>query len=654
MSDIFRKHALKMHQNPGFTNLFLKRRNEVFASYDKDTRKRLFGRSGETNGMFGRGDLLVGEKNGRWRNDFVRSVSKEQIISWILSGKNTHEVCSSLPIKYEDLHQSMMDAGIKKWSKKYAVDNVDVQQKIKAWIKMQPESKDLNRFLSSACREIGITRKQAYIALESEGYTSWSDYLKRTNHKIISIEEDGTEDVFDLEVKRWHNFATTSSPDSDSFVFVHNCAQDDKGRVLHVYSDNEKIREILEDLFYNTLNVEFNLRSWARNLVKYGDLFLYNDVSPTHGIINAFPIPVNEIEREENYDPNDPMAVRFRWVTLGNRTLENWEISHFRLLGNDMFLPYGSSIIEPARRIWRQLILIEDAMLVYRVVRAPERRVFYIDVANIPPENVPMYVEEQRKNLRSNQVVDKQTGRVDLRYNPLPVHKCTPIPLLDGSTMTIENLSKKMSLDPNWIPWVYSVQDGTKKIVPGKVAWCGKNYTAKVLTKVWLEDGSYITTAPEHPFVMRDGGSKRADELIIGDSLMSAYRDLDNRGYERIVEPNGERNSTHVIVARDVHKEKWDSTAEHVVHHCHPELGSINKRNNVPENLEVMNFWEHRKMHAEHCELTLNRPELLVERRIRRIAFNKSAEQRKRVSELNRKLRKAQKMGAAYNGSELH
>jgi hypothetical protein len=214
------------------------------------------------------------------------------------------------------------------------------------------------------------------------------------------------------------------------------CAQDDKGRVLHVYSDNEKIKEVLEDLFYNVLNVEFNLRSWARNLVKYGDFFLYNDVSPEYGVVNAFPIPVNEIEREENYDRDDPFAVRYRWVTLGNRTLENWEVTHFRLLGNDMFLPYGSSIIEPARRIWRQLILIEDAMLVYRVVRAPERRVFYIDVANVPPENVPMYVEEQRRNLRTNQVVDNQSGRVDLRYNPLSVDEDYFIPVRGSDTGT--------------------------------------------------------------------------------------------------------------------------------------------------------------------------------------------------------------------------
>lgn len=281
--------------------------------------------------------------------------------------------------------------------------------------------------------------------IRERGYKNYGEFSSTyDNLKVVSIEPHGVIPLYDLTVDGYKNFATDTvishnTPELAAALDIYadeTCAQDDKGRVLHVYSDNEKIKEILEDLFYNTLNIEFNLRSWVRNIVKYGDFFLYNDVSPTHGVINAFPIPVNEIEREENYDPNDPMAVRFRWVTLGNRTLENWEISHFRLLGNDMFLPYGSSVIEPARRIWRQLILIEDAMLVYRVVRAPERRVFYIDVANIPPENVPMYVEEQRKNLRSSQVIDRTTGRVDLRYNPLSVDEDYFIPVRGGESGT--------------------------------------------------------------------------------------------------------------------------------------------------------------------------------------------------------------------------
>ena len=213
-------------------------------------------------------------------------------------------------------------------------------------------------------------------------------------------------------------------------------ASDEQGRVLHIYSENRKIQEILENLFYETLNVEFNLVMWARNLCKYGDFFLFNDVHPDFGIINAYPISINEMEREDGFDPNDPMAVRFRWVTQGNQVLENWQVSHFRLLGNDAFLPYGSSVLEAARRIWRQLILIEDAMLVYRVIRAPERRVFYIDVGNVPPEDVSNYVEQAQTSLKRNQVVNKDNGKVDLRYNPLSVDEDYFLPVRGGESGT--------------------------------------------------------------------------------------------------------------------------------------------------------------------------------------------------------------------------
>lgn len=213
------------------------------------------------------------------------------------------------------------------------------------------------------------------------------------------------------------------------------CAQDEKGKVLHVFSDNEKIKETLDEMFVN-IDVDYRMRAWVRNLVKHGDFFMYNDIHPDVGVVGTFPIPVNEIEREENFDRQDPLALRFRWVTLGNRTLENWEISHFRLLGNDMFLPYGSSIIEPARRIWRQLILAEDAMLVYRIVRAPERRVFYIDVGNIPPENIKDYIEEQRQRLRMSSVIDSQTGRTDLRSSTMSVEEDMIIPVRGTDTGT--------------------------------------------------------------------------------------------------------------------------------------------------------------------------------------------------------------------------
>ncbi len=219
-------------------------------------------------------------------------------------------------------------------------------------------------------------------------------------------------------------------------------APDEHGNVLHIYSENAQVNKILNELFYDTLNVNFNLTAWVRNMCKYGDFFLFNDVSPDQGVINVYPIAVNEIEREEGFDKDDPLAVRFRWMTQGNQILENWQVSHFRILGNDAFLPYGTSVLEAARRIWRQLILIEDAMLVYRIVRAPDRRVFYIDVGNIPPEDIPNYMEQAQAQLKKNQVVDRNTGRVDLRYNPLSVDEDYFLPVRGTATGTkIETLA---------------------------------------------------------------------------------------------------------------------------------------------------------------------------------------------------------------------
>ena len=210
----------------------------------------------------------------------------------------------------------------------------------------------------------------------------------------------------------------------------------DDGRSLHIYSENQMIKDVLETLFYDVLNVEFNLVMWVRNLCKYGDFFLFNDIDPNYGIINAYPIPIAEIERQEGFDTSDPGAVRFRWISQGNKVLENWQVSHFRLLGNDAYLPYGSSILDPARRIWRQLILVEDAMLVYRIVRAPDRRVFYIDVGNIPPEEVENYLNQAQTSLKRNTVVDKNNGKTDLRYNALAVDEDYFLPVRGGESGT--------------------------------------------------------------------------------------------------------------------------------------------------------------------------------------------------------------------------
>lgn len=220
-----------------------------------------------------------------------------------------------------------------------------------------------------------------------------------------------------------------------------SCASDEKGKSFHVYSENPEIKKQLEELFYDTLNIEFNLRPWIRNLVKYGDFFLYNEVVPDIGVVNVNPIPVNEVERDEGFDQNDPYAIRFRWLNR-NRVLENWQVTHFRIMGNDLFLPYGTSVLESARRIWRQLVMIEDAMLVYRVVRSPERRVFYIDVGNTAPNDIPSFMEAAKTALRSNTLTEKQGGHQDQRYNPVAVDEDYFIPVrgTEGGTR-IETLA---------------------------------------------------------------------------------------------------------------------------------------------------------------------------------------------------------------------
>ncbi len=198
--------------------------------------------------------------------------------------------------------------------------------------------------------------------------------------------------------------------------------------ILNINCRNQEIKSVLETLFYNILNIEFNLYGWARSMCKYGDYFLYLDIEQDEGIKNVIGLPSNEIERLEGEDDNNPNYIQYQWNTAGI-TLENWQVGHFRILGNDRFAPYGTSILEPARRIWRQLTLLEDAVMAYRIVRSPERRVFKIDVGNIPPEDVEQYMQRVMTQMKRNQIVDVNTGRVDLRYNPLSIEEDYYIPV---------------------------------------------------------------------------------------------------------------------------------------------------------------------------------------------------------------------------------
>jgi hypothetical protein len=205
----------------------------------------------------------------------------------------------------------------------------------------------------------------------------------------------------------------------------------EKGRVMNVYSDSKRIKGILEDLFFNRLDLHVSLPMWTRNTCKYGDNFVYLNIDERNGIVGAKQMPNYEMERRESglfnmisginrTDTNDAEIdkTKFYWRN-NNIEFNSWQIAHFRLMGDDRRLPYGTSVLEKSRRIWKQLILAEDSMLVYRVTRAPERRVYKIYVGNIDEADVPAYVNDIADRFKRIPIVDPQTGQMDLRYNQL-------------------------------------------------------------------------------------------------------------------------------------------------------------------------------------------------------------------------------------------
>jgi hypothetical protein len=211
--------------------------------------------------------------------------------------------------------------------------------------------------------------------------------------------------------------------------------------IVDIVCSNQEIKSVVETLLYNILNIQFNLYGWSRSMCKYGDFILYLDIEKDEGIKNTIGLPINEIERLEGEDKNNPNYVQYQWNTAG-MTLENWQVGHFRILGNDKFAPYGTSVLEPARRIWRQLTLLEDAVMAYRIVRSPERRAFYIDVGSIPPEDVEQYMQRVMTQMKRNQIIDVDSGRVDLRYNPFSVEEDYYIPVRGTASGTkIESVS---------------------------------------------------------------------------------------------------------------------------------------------------------------------------------------------------------------------
>jgi hypothetical protein len=214
------------------------------------------------------------------------------------------------------------------------------------------------------------------------------------------------------------------------------------GFILQIYSESKRIKGVLADLFNNNLDINTNLPMWTRNACKYGDNFVYLKLDPERGVVGCQQLPTIEIERHEvgvsakiSVDitqelDKDKKALHFTWKNK-NMEFQSWEIAHFRLLGDDRKLPYGTSMLEKARRIWKQLLLSEDAMMIYRTSRAPERRMFKVFVGNMNDDDVEAYVQRVANKFKREQVVDSKTGNVDMRFNQMAVDQDYFIPVRD-------------------------------------------------------------------------------------------------------------------------------------------------------------------------------------------------------------------------------
>jgi len=216
-----------------------------------------------------------------------------------------------------------------------------------------------------------------------------------------------------------------------------------ENRILKIKTDNPKVHKILHNLFYDIMNIEFNLWSYIRNMTKYGDFYLHLDILDKHGVVNVKPLSVYEVNRLEGHDPSNPKLVQFevqqysetRRSSKPNDVHENYEIAHFRNMADTNYLPYGKSMLEGARRVFKQLTLMEDAMLIHRMMRAPEKRVFKVDIGNIPPNEVDNFMQQIIGKMKKTPVMNAN-GEYNLKYNMESITEDYFLPVRGGDSGT--------------------------------------------------------------------------------------------------------------------------------------------------------------------------------------------------------------------------
>ena len=296
-------------------------------------------------------------------------------------------------------------------------------------------------------RTIDVDRLQTYGNIQTNSLIDRFNRIHAGNSKLAYMP------LMNYQTLRTSLYTDYEAMDTDAIIASaldiiadEATLKNEQGEVLHIKSPNEKTQRVLYNLFYEVLNVEFNLWAWIRTMCKYGDFYLHLDIAEKFGVYNALPFSVYDVQREEGTNAANPSYVRFKinlnqsygYATNTNRDdyFENYEIAHFRLISDPSYLPYGRSYLGPGRKIFKQLTLMEDAMLIHRIMRAPEKRIFYTNIGNIAPNEVDGYMEKMKQRIKKTPYIDPQTGDYNLKYNMMNLTEDFYIPLRGNDSST--------------------------------------------------------------------------------------------------------------------------------------------------------------------------------------------------------------------------
>ena len=209
-----------------------------------------------------------------------------------------------------------------------------------------------------------------------------------------------------------------------------------------------------------------------------------------------------------------------------NYAIDGTHVVHLSLSeGMDNQWPFGTSILESIYKVYKQKDLLEDSIIIYRIVRAPERRIFYIDVGNLQGPRAMQYVERIKNEIYQCRIPNRNGGGQCLDL-------ATKIPLLDGRILSLSDLITEFNNGKT--NWVYSTDTSTGKIVPGLISWAGITRRNTQVIKLTLDNGETLIVTPDHKIPILGKGNIEAQHIEVNkDSLISF-----NTKFESINENN--------------------------------------------------------------------------------------------------------------------